>query len=301
MQHPRRRAGALLAQLALLILLAGCGPGQPAATTAPTTSTSISAAPSAGPPVPGITAVAYRTRIDSATTGQFQIQVHNSGTEPFTVLGVALDSAGFSRLPASPLETLFRPGATIDLRTAYGPVICDEDMPAEPAYAILDLLRPDGSQEQARVPMTSENETVPNMHAEDCAAEALAAAVDVVLTGLVVGDVDGVPTVTGELKFTRDNSRESIGVVDMRGSVVLQVRPGDVELPAVMATEESTLTVPIQIREATCDPHYLAETKQPFLFPLWLSFGDRAQEYSEIPVDAEQRVFLRDYLGEVCN
>jgi len=293
MQPLRRCAGVC----ALLTLLAGCGQGQPATTT----STSTATTPSLGPPVPGISAVAYRTRVDSATTGRFQVQVHNTGTEPFTVLGVALDSAGFSPLPASPLETLFLPGATIDLRTPYGPVICDDNVPVEPAYAVLDLLRPDGSQEQVRVPMKSENETVPRMHAEDCAAEALAAAVDVVLTGLVVEEVDGLPTVTGGLGFTREDSRESIAVTDMRGSVVLQVRPADVELPVVMAVEESTLTVPIQIRQATCDPHYLADTKQPVLFPLWISFDDREQEYSEIPVDADQRVFLLNYLGEVCN
>ncbi|MEJ7704084.1 MAG: hypothetical protein WKF47_10600 [Geodermatophilaceae bacterium] len=41
--------------------------------------------------------------------------------------------------------------------------------------------------------------------------------------------------------------------------------------------------------------------KQPVLFPLWLSLGDREQEYSEIPVDSEQRVFLLNYLGAVCN
>ncbi len=235
-----------------------------------------------------------------ATSGQFQVQVRNTGAESFTVLGVALDSAGFTRLPAAPLETLFDPGATIDLRTPYGPVICADEVAAEPAYAILDLIRADGSEEQVRVPMPSENDTVPNMHAEDCAAAALAAAVDVTLNSLAVSTVDGVPTVTGVLDFGRQDSTESIAVEDMLGSVVLQVRPAEA-LPAVMAAGESTLTVPIQIRQATCDPHYIADTKQPVLFPLWLSFGNREQEYSEIPVDAEQRVFLLNYLGDVCN
>ncbi|MBA2555326.1 MAG: hypothetical protein H0V10_16880 [Geodermatophilaceae bacterium] len=235
-----------------------------------------------------------------ATSGQFQVQVHNTGVQAFTVLGVALDSAGFTRLPAAPLETLFNPGATIDLRTPYGPVICQDDVAAEPAYAILDLLRADGVEEQVRVPMPSENDTVPNIHNEDCAAEVLAAAVDVTLSSLTVSRVDGVPTVTGELDLRRQDSTESIAVADMRGSVVLQVQPAQA-LPAVMAAEESTLTVLIQIRQATCDPHYIADTKQPVLFPLWLSFDDRQQEYSEIPVDSEQRVFLLNYLGEVCN
>lgn len=223
-----------------------------------------SPSPSYGPAVPDITALAYRARIDFATTGRFQVRVQNTGSQPFTVLGVALDSPGFDMLPATPLETVFDPGAVIDLRTPYGAVICEAGLAAEPAYAILDLRRTGGAEERVRAPMPSQNEAVSAMHDEDCAAQAIATAVTVTLAGLVVMQVDGAPTVTGTLQLRRSASGESIAIVDLLGSVVLQVRTAaSTKLPVEMAADTATLTVPIQIRQATCDPHYLADVKTP--------------------------------------
>ncbi|MGI8531885.1 MAG: hypothetical protein ACR2KN_02680 [Geodermatophilaceae bacterium] len=296
--------------LTVLVLVGGCsrGSAEPTATgataspVAPTATTASSwAAPSYGPAVPGVTALAYRARIDYATTGQFQIRVHNTGPEPFTVSGVTLDSPGFQRLAATPKQSEFQPGALIDLRSTYGTAICGDGISPEPAYALLDVLRPDGRSEQLRVPLPSDNNTIPGIHAERCRAQAIAAAVTVTLVDLAVEQQNGAATVSGSLRLHRAGSTASIAVVDMLGSVVLQVRPdAGTDLPVELAASDTDLAVPIRIRQATCDPHYLAEVKTPFQFPLWLSFDGGDKQYSEIPVTTQQKDFLQGYLGDVC-
>ncbi|MDQ3455202.1 MAG: hypothetical protein M3513_07040 [Actinomycetota bacterium] len=281
----------------LLSLLFGCS----APATEPAAAPAAAATLSYGPDVPGITALAYRARSDEATTEQFQVRVRNTGATAFTVVGVALDSPGFLPLPVTPKESVFQPGALFDLRTPYGPVICEPGVAAEPAYAILEVLRDGRGPERVRVPMPSDSETVSRMHAEDCAARQIADAVTVALSDLAIEPRDGQPVVAGELTLDRADSTESIAVVDLLGSVILQVRPAaGTSLPVTLKAEDSTLAVPIEIRQATCDPHYLSGATQPFRFPLWLSFDGGDEQYSEIPVPAAAQALLRSYLGQVC-
>lgn len=282
----------------LLAALSGCGGSESAGRPAVTSTTT--SAPTAGPAVPGITVHAYRTRVDIALGDRFQVQVHNTGAAPFTVVGVAMDSPGFQRLAPTEKQSQFRPGTVTDLRTPYGPVVCGPDVRAEPAYAVLDLVRPDRTVEQVRVPMTAPNDDIARMHAEECAALVIAQQVSVTLTDLALTELDGQPSLTGSLRLRRAGSTETVAVTDMRGSVVLKAAPVG-ELPLTMAADAESLDVPVYFRQATCDPHYLADTKQPVLFPLWLSFGGREQEYSEIPVTDEHEVQLIGFLADVCN
>lgn len=179
--------------------MTGCGAAQPA----PGASTTTSVARSYGPAVEGMTALAYRTRVDDAEGGRFQIKLTNTGSVEFTVVATGLDSAGFEPLPPSPRETLLRPGARIDMPTPYAPVICRETGVAEPAYAALDVVGLDGSREQVRVHMPSDHDVLTRIHDEECQAVALAEAVTVELIDLrVVGSgVDQV--VQGTLRLTR--------------------------------------------------------------------------------------------------
>lgn len=268
----------------------------------PSAGATTSAALDYGPSVDGMVALAYRTRVDDAVGGRFQIKLTNTGNEQFTILGTGLDSAGFRTLPLSPRETLFRPGARIDLPTPYGQVICGPGDVAEPAYAALDVQRPDGTRDQVRVPMPSDHGVLSRIHGEECQALALAEAVAIELVDLHLVGSGADQVVQGSLELTRRSSEQDIGVTDMRGSVLYVVAPQHgTTLPVDLGAEESSLTVPIEVAPATCAAHVIAETKKPFVFPLWLSLGGTEPVFSEIPVSTTQRDLLYGSLSVVCD
>ncbi|MCZ2823457.1 MULTISPECIES: hypothetical protein [unclassified Modestobacter] len=53
-------------------------------------------------------------------------------------------------------------------------------------------------------------------------------------------------------------------------------------------------------RPATCEPHVLAETRQPFAFPLRLAVGDGEEVAADLPLDEAQEGLLQELLGRVC-
>lgn len=280
----RRRWAAVL----LVALTAGCAASAEPAADSPAT-TSLSAGP-AVPAVPGIEAEAVRLRTDEAIGGQVQVRITDTGEEPFTVTSVALDSPGFTPVPAREASTEFTPGRTIDLPVQYGEPRCDTA--AEPAAARLTVVRPDGSGEELRVPLAAEIMT--RIHGEECAVLALLEVVSIEVVDLV--DEDEV--LSGQLRLTRRAGAERVTVTRVGGSVILDVT-GE-ELPAEMAADDDELSTPVAFTSATCDPHALAETKKPYVFPLEVTAGDDEPVVMDLPVDDELRGRLAALVDRVC-
>jgi hypothetical protein len=281
------------AVLALVLLCAGCsgpdcgavaGDGEPAA---PATT---SAAP-ALPPVPGIEAEVVRHRTDVPVPGQVHVRVTDTGDQPFTVTAVAVDAPGFAPLPPTALTAAFEPGRTIDLRTAYGAPDCAA--PSGPPAARLTVARPDGTVEELRVPLAGDDLDV--VHREACAAAGVLAVADVGLTDLAAAD----DTVTGTVVLTRagDDDR-AVTVLDARRSVLVDVAVE--QLPIELGPGEERASAEVVFRPASCEPHVLAETKQPFLFPLSIAVEEAEPVAVPLPVDAAQQEVLWDLLDRVC-
>ncbi len=307
------RAHALVAGLlALLTVLSGCSSaGAPASAGRaddPTSAASVTepsaTVPIATPAVPGMRALAVRLRTDLAVGGQFQTRITNTGTEPFTVLAVSLDSPGFERLPFAGRPAVYNPGATIDLPTRYGSAVCEDGVGIAPAFSAVQVQRPDGRTEELRVPLEAPDNIVDRIHREECHALALAAAVDVALGGAFsTAEVDGQTVVQATITLTRRDSTEEISLTELRGSVVLYVLFADEDnAPATMPADASSLEVPVvlSITGRTCDGHVLSETKQPFLFPYFLSFDGGQAQYGTLDVSPEQRDTLWSYIQTVC-
>ena len=273
--------------LALALLCAACSEGDGAAGAAPSTT---SAAP-ALPPVPGIEAEVVRHRTDVPVTGQVHVRVTDTGDRPFTVTAVAIDSPGFAPLPPTALTAAFEPGRTVDLRTAYG----EPDCAAQPGplAARLTVARPDGTVEELRVPVAGDDLDV--VHREACAVAGVLAVAGTGLTDLAAaGD-----SVTGTLVLTRtgDDDR-AVTVVDARRSVVLDLAVDG--LPLELRPGEERATAGVSFTAASCEPHVLADTKQPFVFPLWIGVGDAVPVPVPLSVDPAQQALLWDLLGRVC-
>jgi len=274
---------------ALALLCAACSGGSAVAEPAP--AGSPTAAAPAPPDVPGIQGEVVRLRTDVAVPGQVQVRVTATGEEPFTVTAVAIDSPGFEPLPATALTAAFVPGRTIDLRTAHGEAVCAAQ--PSPVAARLTVVRPGGAAEEARVPLTGDDLDV--VHREECAVAGVLAVAGVGLTALTAtGDA-----VTGTVVLARagDDDR-AVTVLDAQRSVVLDVTVAD--LPLELSAGEERRSAAVAFTPASCEPHVLAETKQPFHFPLSVAVGDAEPVTVPLPVDEAQQALLWDLLERAC-
>ena len=275
--------------MVLALLCAACGGGPVVDDRAPVAATTSVAPPL--PAVPGIEAEVVRLRTDVTVDGQVHVRVTDTGDQPFTVTAVALDSPGFAPLPATALTAEFEPGRTIALRTSYGEPECAAQ-PA-PVAARLTVVRPDGSVEELRVPLAGDDLDV--VHREECAVAGVLAVAGIGLAGLAAAG----ESVTGTVVLTRagDDDR-AVTVLAARRSVVLDVAVAG--LPLGLGPGEERVTTEVVFTAASCEPHVLAETKQPFVFPLSVAVGDAEPVAVPLPVDAAQEALLWDLLDRVC-
>ncbi|MGY1641045.1 hypothetical protein ACI782_07905 [Geodermatophilus sp. SYSU D00703] len=271
----------------LAVLCAACT-GSPVS---PSGSAGTTSAAPTVPAVPGIAAEVVRLRTDVVVGGRVQVRVTDTGTEPFTVTAVALDSPGFAPLPPTALTAEFAPGRVIDLPTPYGTPDCSAD-PA-PVAARLTVVRAGGAAEDVRVPLAGDDLDV--VHREECAVAAVRAVADVALTAVTGAEEEA----TGTVVLTRrgDDDR-AVSVTDVRRSVLFDVALEG--LPLELAPGQGEVSAEVTFAPATCEPHVLAETKQPFLFPLQVAVGDDAAVPVPLPVDEAQQGLLWELVRRVC-
>jgi hypothetical protein len=248
-----------------------------------------SAAPTL-PAVPGLAAEAVRLRTDEAIGGQFQVRITDTGEEPFTVTSVALDSPGFTVLEPRQLSAEFVPGRVIDLPTKYGAPVCDAD--AQPAGARITVVRPGQPAEELLVPL--EGDVLTLIHDEECAVLAVAEVVDIAVTGLHEEGDD----LVGQIELTRRSGDEPVTAHRLGRSVLLEADAPD--LPAELAAEDDGLRVPVSFTPASCDPHVLAETKKPYVFPLVVTVGEADEVPVDLPLDQGAKDQLAALVDRVC-
>jgi hypothetical protein len=273
-----------------VLLLAGCGGGtSSSASSATSSSASPTAAGPTVPPGPGIEATAVRQREDEPIGDQVQVRITDTGDAPFTVTSVAIDSPGFAPLAPKPVTAEYAPGRTIDLPTKFGAVDCTSG--AEPAAALLTVVRPDGSTEALRAPL--EASTLTLIHTEQCAVEAVLAVVDI-----AVVDLQDTPTgVTGTIRLTRQTGHDAV-VADYLGrSVPIEVTA---HLPIELGSGDDTATGRVDFTPASCDSHVLAETKKPFVFPLHVTVGKGDEVPVDLPLGDAGRARLAAMLQRLC-
>lgn len=272
------------AALALALLCAACS-GTDGGTPVDVTT------PAALPAVPGIDAEVVRQRTDVPVPGQVHVRITDTGDRPFTVTAVAIDAPGFAPLPPTPLEAAFDPGRTIALRTAHGAPDCA--VPPGPPAARLAVVRPGGPVEWLRVPLAGDDLDL--VHRELCAVAGVRAVAAVSLTGLAASGAE----VTGTVVLTRtgDDDR-AVTVLEARRSVVLDVAVAG--LPLVLGEQEERAATAVAFRPVTCEPHVLAETKQPFVFPLSVAVGEGPPVPVPLPVDPAQQELLWQLLDRTC-
>jgi hypothetical protein len=219
-----------------------------------------------------------------------QVKVGDTGEEPFAVTSVAIDSPGFAPLPAVPVTASFAPGRRIDLPTPYGEPVCDTAV--APAAARLTVVRPSGAVEELRVPLDAEVLTL--VHGRLCAS----IRVGEVVTVQVVHLVEQPESVTGRLVLTRagDDDRP-VTATRVEGNVLYFA---DAPLPLELTAGQHEASAELTFTTARCDPHALADVKQPYLMPLSVSVDGGAEVPVDLPLDDAQRELLRLLTVRVC-
>ena len=238
-------------------------------------------------PVPGIEARAVQLRTDAAVGGRIQVRITASDT--FTVTSVALDSPGFETRPPREVAAEFEPGRVIDLRTPLGRAQCD--VAPEPASAQLTLVRPGEEPEAVEVPLDAA--VLVEIHADECAEQALVREVTVEVADLR----DDGDALAGSLVLVRRSGELEARVLSLRRSVPMAV---EAELPLVLAPDARQATTALRLSPATCEPHVLAETKQPFRFPVTVQVGDAEPVTVDLPIPDDVRSRLQALVQRVC-
>jgi hypothetical protein len=292
------------AAVAVLLAAAACSPGaadsgtvSPSAEPSTEPSAEPSTEPSADPlptvrepaePVPGMAAEAVQLRTDAAAGGRIQVRI--SASDTFTVTSVALDSPGFDPLPPSERTADFVPGRVIDLRTPFGRARCD--VSPEPAAARLTVVRPGAEPEEVQVPLSAA--VLEEIHTDECAEQALAEGVTVQVVDL---RDDGGGGLVGSLEMVRRSEEREVRVTALRRSVLMAA---EVALPLTLPAAAPEAATAVRFAPATCEPHVLAETKQPFLFPLTVEVGDDEPVTIDLPVPDDLRAQLQALVQRTC-
>jgi hypothetical protein len=154
------------------------------------------------------------------------------------------------------------------------------------------VVRPDGRTEDLRVPLDAEILT--RIHEEDCAVSALLEVVDVE----VVEQADEDDAVTAQLRLVRRSGGDPITLERLGRSVLIDVEAPD--LPVQLDGEGDEVRAAIRFTSATCEPHVLAETKKPYVFPLEIRAGAADAVVMDLPVGDDLRARLAALVDRVC-
>jgi len=265
-------------------MCAACGSAAAPAEVAPTSGAPVVAA------VPGMAGEAVRLRTDEAIGGQFQVRITDTGDTPFSVTAVALESPGFTALPATAVTAEFAPGRVIDLPTPYGEPVCDAS-PA-PVAARLTVVRGGGAGESLLVPL--DGDALDVIHDEECAVQAVTEVVDIAVTGLA----DDGDALVGSLTLTRRSGDEQVVASALNRSVLIE--PVAEDLPLELGPDDGSATTAVSFTPATCDPHVLSETKKPYVFPLVVRVGDAEPVPVDLPFDQAALDRLAALVQRVC-
>ena len=300
-RRPLARRGLAPALLAA-VALTGCGddPSAAARTTEyvpPTTEAKI-------PIPPGLlVAVPQQNREDPAK-GQFQVQMVNDTDERFEVSSVQFVWDGYTT-PVTPRDSTIVAGQIIDFPVAFPGATCvgnglvDTMPPPENAVVLLGL--EDGSVRE--VPVIARWHLARRLYLEDCQRQFIAASVTIVWADLHEEQFEGRPVTAGLLRLTRGAGTGTITIDTISGTIPYSFEPVDTaaDEPVIMlGAGDDVGEVPIRFTESRCDPHALAEVKQPHKFVAQVDLGDGVLRPFIVVPDQRDWVPMRRTADEAC-
>lgn len=298
------------ALLTLILLAAACADDSPAPRSAELSAESPTVATVASPPTTVATVTATTEATTPATTGapvptttepkidiplgvlvavptqnredpaknQFQIQIHNGTRDRYDLDGVQFEWDGFTT-PMTPRDSVFVGGQVIDYPVPFPGASCVGDgtratMPSlDDAKVVLQL----DSGDTVDVPVVDKWHLARKLYEDDCEKQMIDKQVTIEWVDLHEGEFEGRPVTVGKLRLTRRAGEGEYTILEVGNTVPFVFDAIDTEVgePVVtLAADADTAEVPIQFVESRCDPHALAEIKQPTKFVAQVVLGD---------------------------
>jgi hypothetical protein len=182
----------------------------------------------------------------------------------------------------TPRDSVFVGGQVIDYPVPFPGATCVGDgtratMPSIDDAKVVLLL---DSGETVDVPVVDKWHLARKLYENDCEKQMIDAQVTIEWVDLHEGEFEGRPVTVGELRLTRKAGEGEYTILEVSNTVpfafdAINSDPGE---PVVtLAADADQVSVPVQFIESRCDPHALAEIKQPTKFVAQVLLGDGSE------------------------
>lgn len=302
--------GSLTAAICSSLLACSSSLEPTSAPTAPTSSTAPTTTPApttteAKPEIPAgvLVAVPQQNREDPAK-GQFQVQIVNGTREQFDVTSVQFVWEGYTT-PAMPRDSFVVGGQIIDFPVPFPGATCAGDgtlatMPPMDGARVL-LGSADGTMRE--VPVIDKWHLARSLYLDDCLRQRIEREVTIEWADLHEEQYEGRPVTAGVLRLRRGTATGEVRVESIAGTIPYFVEAVDTPIGdtvAVLPADADSVEVPIRFVEGRCDPHALAETKQPHEFVVQVDLGDGELLPHVVRPDAADFVPMRRTADAAC-
>lgn len=287
----------MLPVLMLMLMSAGC------TTTPPRPAASTRSAPSSSPPLRPLSplrldASVAQFRFDEGTSN-LKAGVTNTSRRDIRVTRATIrwDALAFATvvLPGDAVH----PGQTAAFTITYGRVRCARAPTTRPVL----VAEVDGR--RLRLPLRVEDPgLLVRLQAKVCAQQRLDQAAGIRLRlASHTERVAGQEYLPGTLVVRRRSGTETVRVVDLGGSVLIDLVPrgGRRALPGELPARRRTLVFPVLFGSAhRCDAHALGQSSQTFLLSAYLRLGSRPTQRLVLPLSSSVKDRLLGVVHRDC-
>ena len=228
------------------------------------------------------------------------VALRNAGSAPVEVQRLQLRSRAFEQVPPTERPLTVPAGdASGRFFLPYGAPVCGEEVSA---VLLVEVRTADGDRE-GEAPVTDRSPGLGRLHELTCAAEAVTAQ-----AGLGFGDrweraaQDGEQLLRTTLRLDRRGEQE-VAVTRLDGNVVFSLSAAGAGSPVlVLAPDQASAELPVEVRASRCDPHALTESKRELLlsFPSFARAGDGPEAAVQVRVPPAGEQAVLQLMQDVC-
>jgi hypothetical protein len=228
-----------------------------------------------------------------------QVTVTNQADTGVRVQDLRLDAAGYAPTATTRRETDITPGARVDLPVSLGPARCGTPSGVGDATVLARVAADRQRPRDLTVRLGRRDALLERLYAQDCRRETLARAVRIEFGDEWARTARGL---AGTIVLQR-LAASTVTVTELGGSVIFELRLTDSApgLPLRLDAATPRLELPIELWPVRCDGHSLGESKNTYVFRLWVGVDGKSPEFTSIGPTPSARQRIDAMLREQCD